>query len=246
MSMNVELKHILNLKELFNTHLATISFMIRHSSSFFISIIFHLILVSILLYGYKNIIHREKKSEKKVIISLCNLKEYKVNIKKLAQNKLVKIEEKTLPKIQKKIYIKEKIKKKEILKKSPLKSKVFVKKKIEKEKFTQKELLEEKKIEKSLRPEKDYLNEHIQLITQLLRDNLYYPRSARKRGITGKVLVKFKLSQYSKVSNIEIINSQSDILSRAAIKTIQNISTQFPTPKEDLVLHLPINYTLSR
>ncbi len=258
MSMNVELKHILSLKELFNTHLATISFMIRHSSSFFLSIILHLLLASVLLYIYKSIVHTEKKSEKKVIISLCNIKEYKANIKKLAQNKLVKIKDKTVPKVQKKIEIKDKIKKKEIVKKIPLKAKVLAKKKIKKKQFIKKEIVEEtslipkqtihqeKKKEKSLSPQKDYLNEHIQIIAQLLRDNLYYPRSARKRGITGKILVKFKLSISGEVTNLEVINSKSDILSRAAIKTIQSMSTKFPIPSEELLLHIPIHYTLSR
>jgi protein TonB len=81
---------------------------------------------------------------------------------------------------------------------------------------------------------------------QLLQENLYYPRRARKRGIIGEVLVKFKLSMDAKVYSIEVLSSKSDILSRAAIKTIEDLSGKFPKPNKELTLNVPINYTLTR
>ena len=91
----------------------------------------------------------------------------------------------------------------------------------------------------------EYIELNIQKITELLRENLNYPRSARKRNITGCVSVKFTLKVDSKAYNIKIIDSNSDILSRGAIKTIENLSGKFPKPKTDINLIVPITYTLN-
>jgi protein TonB len=99
--------------------------------------------------------------------------------------------------------------------------------------------------QKLLRLEKEYLDEHIQKIQILLNENLYYPRSARKRGVTGTIIVKFTLSTLGVIHSIKIIESKSEILSRAAIQTIEDLSGEFPKPNEELILHVPINYKLS-
>ena len=89
-----------------------------------------------------------------------------------------------------------------------------------------------------------YMNEHMQQLVKLLQENLYYPRSARKRGIQGRVVVKFTLQQDATVSYIEVVSSKNEILSRAAVLTIENLSGKFPKPKEKLTLHVPIQYDL--
>ncbi len=90
----------------------------------------------------------------------------------------------------------------------------------------------------------EYLQINTQRITKLLQENLYYPRSARKRNITGEVIVKFTLRCNAEVLDIEVIESKSDILSRAAVKTIKNLSGKFPKPQHDITLHVPILYAL--
>ncbi len=90
----------------------------------------------------------------------------------------------------------------------------------------------------------EYYKNNLAKIAQLLQDNLYYPRSARKRGIVGQVIVKFRLATDTKAYDIEIISSNSKILSRAAKKTIKNLSGKFPKPKEELILKVPIDYKL--
>lgn len=89
-----------------------------------------------------------------------------------------------------------------------------------------------------------YLEINTQKIAKLLKENLYYPRSARKRNITGEVIIKFTLSMDAKVYDIKIIKSKSDILSRAAMKTIMDLSGKFPKPQKRLTLHVPITYSL--
>jgi len=90
------------------------------------------------------------------------------------------------------------------------------------------------------------MDKHIKKIVELLSDNLYYPRSASKRGVVGEVVVKFTLLKNSTVNSIIIVSSKSDILSRAAIQTIEELSGKFPKPIENLTLHVPINYNLRR
>jgi protein TonB len=90
----------------------------------------------------------------------------------------------------------------------------------------------------------NYINKHIAIIQELLAENLYYPRSARRRGIIGDVKIKFELLPDSSVQNIEVLESSHEILSRAAIKTIQELESKFPQPNEKLSITLPVNFSL--
>jgi len=101
-----------------------------------------------------------------------------------------------------------------------------------------------KVVKKKASQEEIYIKENLTQIMELLKENLYYPRRARKRGIEGDVVIKFHLSKTATVSNIEVISSKKEILSRAAIKTIENLSSQFPKPKKEIVLKIPISYRL--
>lgn len=94
-------------------------------------------------------------------------------------------------------------------------------------------------------PDEMYFEENLQKISQLLEENLYYPRSARKRREEGVVIVEFMLQTDATVHDIKVIESQSDILSRAAMKTIDDLSGTFPKPKESLRLRVPITYKLN-
>ncbi len=94
-------------------------------------------------------------------------------------------------------------------------------------------------------PEDAYVNAHISEIMALLRKNLYYPRMARKRGIQGKVLVRFELLQNGEIQHIEVLESGRDILARAAVTTIERLDGKFPFPEETLVLNVPIMYELN-
>jgi protein TonB len=89
-----------------------------------------------------------------------------------------------------------------------------------------------------------YMQEHIALITKLLRENLYYPRMARKRGITGEVMVAFELQSNGKATGINVMSGERGVLNRAAVKTIERLSGRFPRPSEPITLHVPIRYEL--
>lgn len=213
----------------------------------FISIIIHIFLIAISVAVYLSFIDQKRShSEEKIYIQLNNIAHYAQNdVKQDLQKSIKKVQkfEKTKPKIttEEKEFIKidEEIKKQKDKPKEKVLLNTTIEKKIRKEK------------KKSLSKEitkvdfiKQYLDENKDLIVKLLKENLYYPRSAVKRGIIGEVVVKFTLTKDSLVHSLETISSKSDILSRGALKTISNLSGKFPAPKEEITLIVPINYAL--
>lgn len=242
--------------------------MIRHTSSFFISLLIHTLFFLGLFALWFFWPVEKKEIEKKVLIKMSHLVEKK-EIKNTESPKKPK-----LPKPQNTI---KKPKKQKKVEKKEIKKKVKVVKqkipKVSKELETSKELNTSKvqeiekplveeivdevqkpekvkdiqtKVEKKLSSEKVYMQKHIQQIVSLLRDNLYYPRSARKRGITGEVMISFRLLQNAEVQDIVVLSSDNEVLSRAAIKTIKDLSGEFPKPQEELLLNVPVSYSLSR
>jgi len=236
--------------------------MIRHSSSFLISILLHTFLLLTLFFVYKVIVKKQeiKKEKKLITVHLCTLsKEKKIQAQKV-QAKKQKIKPKLTPK-------KPEVKKsqiKEVQTLTPLKKEVLVVN--EEIKRTAKSLqedlkpLEEKveevqeeittrldvesKEQRQSRLQQEYLDKNIQKIRELITNNLYYPRRARKRGITGKVMVKFTLLKDGNTDTISVVSSENEILSRAAVETIENISDKFPAPQQELILQVPIVYNL--
>ncbi|WP_294967138.1 energy transducer TonB [Sulfurimonas sp.] len=220
--------------------------MIRHGSSFFFSLIFHGILVLILFLTWKNIPSLNKVNcDDKVRMQLCNIIVEKPVIKPTQEPKPAK-KTKPIPKKIKNQKVNKIIKKIQTVKEIPI-----VMPEIIKEELVVEEVIENKSVQiantmfqdteaKQVRLEK----EHIDKIIQLLQDNLYYPRRARKRGTTGEVMVMFTLSRDAKPHSIKVLSSNSEILSNAAVKTIQDLSGKYPKPKEELILHIPINYSL--
>lgn len=96
----------------------------------------------------------------------------------------------------------------------------------------------------NIAPEDVYIKAHITEIMALLRKNLYYPRMARKRGIEGKVVVRFELMPNGEIKNITVTESGREILASAAVTTIERLEGKFPLPSESLLLHVPIMYQL--
>ena len=243
--------------------------MIRHSSSLLLSFIIHAILLVVVFFAYKLLFSQKKEElpEHRVCVDLCYLEQAKPKPKPKPPEKKPepKKQEPLKPKpkpIQKPKKIEKKVLKKELPKKVVAKKEILIVKEEVVEiivakppkkvplKEEQQVVFEEEAIEvetttqKNLRLEKEYIDENVLKIRELISNNLYYPRSARKRGIVGEVIVEFRLLENSEVYEAIIISSHSEILSRAAIKTIEDLSGEFPKPKTKLTLHVPINYTL--
>lgn len=254
--------------------------MIRHSSSFFISIVVHLVLLFGAYFTWSSYSEvKDEYLEESLCLQLQNFKheeekvEPKKEQKKIEQPKKV-VEQKIEKKIEKKVeqLPKPKTPKKEIVVKKSL-PKV---QETEKSEAVEEEIIEEKSViieqeeveqiiataqkrmpeepkEQKAEPKQikkvdetqEYLEVNTQKISQLIRENLYYPMAARKRNITGRVSVKFTLCSDGKVSDLETIDSSSDILSRAALKTIEELSGKFPKPGNNITLTIPIEYSLN-
>jgi len=235
--------------------------MIRHSSSFLISLFLHIALFLLLLFMYHSIphslhIHKEHRRLIKLSNIIFEKNTPKVQTKKLITKKVVK-KIKTIKKVKKikqiyKYHHKVRITKKVHKVKKVYRLKHINKIVVNKKSIDNKKLIQniEKKVDKQIiltkNIKQEFIDKYMLKIEQLLKDNLYYPRSARKRGIEGRVLVHFILHKDATVTNTSAISSNSAILSRAAIKTINELSGKFPKPSEQMTLDVPINYSLVR
>ena len=228
----------------------------RHTPSFVVSVFVHVAFAAIVFFLYKTtVVLNAQKEKERVCIHLQTVQTLKPVVKlekpkplkkKHTPKKVIKSKPKPKPKpqvIKKEKKIQEEVKPKIV-------------QALEEE--TEVETVEEMIQKTSLAPPKPivplskptvqelYIDKNLQKISQLLSENLYYPRRARKRGIEGVVNVDFTLDTDAVVSDIDVTSSSDDILSRAAIKTLENLSGEFPRPKETLRLSVPIHYSLTQ
>ncbi|MBT5935433.1 energy transducer TonB [Sulfurimonas sp.] len=226
----------------------------RHLSSLSIAIIVHIFIMVLLFSSYFYIAtSQSKKKEECMCVQLSCFPEPKEikNKKKIEKKVQKKIEKKVLKKVVEKVQKKTIQKPREIPKEKIREPKL---EKIVAEEILKEEVTEETSsqiIQKVVVPsiiekssQKKYIDENLDKIIKLLQENLYYPRSARKRGIVGEVIVQFTLLKDASVKNIIIVSSKREILSRAAQRTIEDLSGKFPKPKEKMILHIPIRYSL--
>lgn len=233
--------------------------MVRNSNSLLISLLIHAILLLILFFTLESYFEVKKEEQKKICLKL-----YSVELsKKMAEPKEVQKAEDV---VQKKPEEIKKVKKIQEVKEVKIeatdeagqinvsiaqitKDKAIADVESEKPLKIQKPIVEQKITQNSIVKQSDLQYEYEEInkqkIAELIKENLYYPISARKRNITGFVKVKFTLDVDAKVHNIKIVESDSDILSRAAIKTIEELSSKFPKPQKELTLSVPINYNLN-
>ncbi len=108
--------------------------------------------------------------------------------------------------------------------------------------ITEEPILPVKPIQKSI--EERYLDEHLQIIAQLLRKNLYYPKRARKRHIEGEVVVVFELLKNGDIGAMHVKQSSRKILNNAAIRTIKKLSGKVPKPPQNITIEIPIQFRL--
>jgi len=245
--------------------------MLNHSKSLFLSLAIHTLILLSLVGVYKYVFPSSKpaQQEKKICVNLTCIKqkavvyqEHKIQKQKVKKTKPLhkKIVKKPVihkkapvqkPKrVKKKVPLKKEIKKEEqkVVEKSvepmepvqsvdadPVKEQLQVEKKVE---------VSKENVQNIVSEQEKYLQDNLAIIAQLIKENLYYPRMARKRGIQGSVTVRFMLLKDATVTQITTISSSSGILTRAAIKTIAELSGKFPKPKTDLMLTVPIIYSL--
>ncbi len=88
-------------------------------------------------------------------------------------------------------------------------------------------------------------NPFLAQIKELIDSHNTYPRMARKRGISGIVVVKMVLEENGNIKELRVIESSTHtILDNQTIKAIQEASKFFPKPDKTYILHIPIEYEL--
>ncbi len=226
----------------------------RHTPSFVVSVFVHVAFAAIVFFLYKTtVVLNAQKEKEKVCIHLQTLQTLKPVVK-LEKPKPLKKKHTPKKVIKPKPKPKPQVIKKEKKIQKEVKQKIVPDLKEETEMETVEEIKQEhllaspKPIVSLSKPtvQEVYIDKNLQKISQLLSENLYYPRRARKRGIEGVVNVDFTLDTDAVVSDIDVTSSSDDILSRAAIKTLENLSGEFPRPKETLRLSVPIHYSLTQ
>jgi len=85
---------------------------------------------------------------------------------------------------------------------------------------------------------------NFEYIRRLILNNLSFPATARKMGLTGKIVVSFLLREDGQVEDIAIVSgSGHEILDNNVVATIRRIAP-FPRPPARAQLVLPIVYNL--
>ncbi|RXJ82790.1 hypothetical protein CRU95_01615 [Arcobacter sp. F2176] len=215
----------------------------RYFYSFFLTIFLYGLVFTGVLYSYDSLIIKNKVKEKSINLNFVSL---------LEQEKIVKKEpavKKEVPKKEiKETKISKKATKKKVLKKEAVKKvveKKTIRKKTEKEekKIVKKE---QEFIQKSVKKtyEQDFLNEHLKQIVALIQKNIKYPKRAKRLNIQGKVLIKFKILTNGKIIEIESISGHT-LLIKSSLEAIENASKEFPKVKKEIVIKVPIEYTLT-
>ena len=231
--------------------------MIRHSNSFIFSIFIHIVVFIGIFLSYKQVmagLHVEKKAPL-LCIKLSSVspepvhkQEKKLTKKKVKKTKVKKLKTKRID-CTKEVAVANVIIRDEIvvLKEEPQVEKNLSENnvKIDKKKIEERESKPVKVVKAQIAPEKEYIDENIAKIVALLQENLHYPRRARKRGIQGEVLVRFTLSIEAHITEVKVLSSNSEILSRGAVQTIKNIDKKLPKPKQNITFNVPIAYTLN-
>lgn len=220
----------------------------RYFYSFFLTSFLYGLVFTGVLYSYDTLFIKNRVKEKTINLNFVSLVEQEKIVKKEPTvKKEVPKKEVEEKKISKKV-IKKKIIKKKVLKKEA------VKKVVEKKIITKKTEKEEKKIvekeqefiQKSIKKtyEQDFLNEHLKQIVVLIQKNIKYPKRAKRLNIQGKVLIRFKILTNGEIREIKSISGHT-LLIKSSLEAIEKASKSFPKVKKDIVIKVPIQYTLT-
>jgi protein TonB len=88
------------------------------------------------------------------------------------------------------------------------------------------------------------INQYHQRIFEIIRENLFYPNIARRRGVEGTVVLEFTIDESGRVCNISVNKTSGyAVLDKASMKTINKCI--FPPPPDDCItLNIPITFEL--
>lgn len=93
--------------------------------------------------------------------------------------------------------------------------------------------------------ENQYIKEHFDYISKIIRFNISYPYNARNRAMEGNVLISFIISLDGTVKDITIEKSSGfSLLDKNTEKAVRKASP-FPQPPVEAKITIPITYKLA-
>lgn len=86
-------------------------------------------------------------------------------------------------------------------------------------------------------------------LTAFLMENLEYPEEAMEEKLTGRVVVKFTVTEEGKVKDCKVVKSVADVLDREALRVARNssgkwIPGQIDGKARDTEFYLPVIFAL--
>ena len=228
--------------------------------AFFISLLIHASLFAMFID-----FEQQKPEKKEVVVlnmSMIQNISQKEQIQETPQQVEEKVEEKPEPEKQLKDTkpepVKEVIKK---VKKEIIKPKTEPKKELTKEPIkeeikevtqnvqnipTTKEISQTpQKVEPQENYQQKYIDENLASIIAAIKKYKKYPLQAKKRGMTGQVLVKCTIKTDGRIENIRIIEaSKYELLDENSMEILEIASKEFVAPKRDVTISIPFNYSL--
>jgi protein TonB len=92
--------------------------------------------------------------------------------------------------------------------------------------------------------ENSLIEDYINYVYKTLKDNIYYPKLALRRGLEGTVYVEFLITYEGEIKNIKIAKSSGfKVLDEAGIKIAKKCSP-LKKPPQEIKLHAPIVFKL--
>ena len=222
----------------------------RYSTSFFLSLLFHLLLVVGVNGVYRwSEVQPYSVPQEQTVRTLC-LKTVTIQAphppKKAPQPPRQKIKK------SKKMHTQKKVQKKVVVRKSipqlykPPKQKEHPMREMAATKIQESNCthITPPTVVKHKEVQPTYTQLHLQEIATLISNNIYYPRRARKKHIEGRVVLRFDIDTSGHVKHIEVVESHKKILSHAAVQTIEELDGSFPHPDDEVTITIPLEFKL--
>jgi periplasmic protein TonB len=101
------------------------------------------------------------------------------------------------------------------------------------------------KVEPQENYQQKYIDENLASIIAAIKKYKKYPLQAKKRGMTGKVLVKCTIKTNGELVDVKIIEaSKYELLNENSVEILELASKEFIAPKRDVTISIPFNYFL--
>ena len=86
-------------------------------------------------------------------------------------------------------------------------------------------------------------------IADFVVSELRYPKKARRKGIEGKVVVKFVIEKNGEVGEASVVTSVNPLLDQEALRVVQSMPSFRPGTQRGkpvrVMFHLPFNFALN-